>query len=62
MKLHTNQNRGATISDTEKNHIDHKINGEFIWRHRDDTSRFRIVRMVNFNVKEAYMFPLVQRR
>ena len=32
------------------------------WRHRDDTARFRVVRMVNLNVKEAYMFPLVQRR
>jgi len=34
----------------------------FIWRHRDDTSRFRVVRMVNLNVNEAYMFPLLQRR
>ena len=49
-----------TISATKD--IGHKIYAEFIWRHRDDTSRFRIVRMVNFNVKEAYMFPLVQRR
>jgi len=32
------------------------------WRHRDDTARFCIVRMVNLNVKEAYMFPLVQQR
>ena len=42
--------------------ICHKIYDEFIWCHRDDTSRFRVVRMVNLNVKEAYMFPLVQRR
>jgi len=26
---------------------------EFIWRHRDETSRFRVVRMVNLNVKKA---------
>ena len=25
----------------------------FIWRHRDDTSRFRVVHMVNLNVNEA---------
>jgi len=44
------------------NHIGHKIYGMFIWCHRDDTSRFRVVCMVNLNVKEAYvyMFPLVQ--
>ena len=30
--------------------IGHKIYGEFIWRHRDDTSRFRVV--VNLNVKD----------
>jgi len=42
---------GATISAT--NHIGHKIHGEFIWRHRVDTSLFRVspVRIVNFNVK-----------
>jgi len=39
-----------TISATKD--IGHKIYGEFIWRHRDDTSRFRIVRMVNLNVKD----------
>ena len=32
--------------------IGHKIYGEFIWCHPDDTSRFRVVRMVNLNVKE----------
>jgi len=39
-----------TISATKD--IGHKIYAEFIWRHRDDTSRFRIVRMVNLNVKD----------
>ena len=39
-----------TISATKD--IGHKIYGEFIWRHRDDTSRFRVVRMVNLNVKD----------
>ena len=40
----------TTISATKD--IGHKIYGEFIWRHRDDTSRIRIVRMVNLNVKD----------
>ena len=47
-----------TISTTRKinighNHIGHKIYGEFIWRHRVDTSLFRVgpVRIVNLNVK-----------
>ena len=66
-----------TISATQKinighNHIDqnhighkdigHKIYGEFIWRHPDDTSRFRVVHMVNFNVKEiSLLHRCVQR-
>jgi len=33
------------------NHIGHKIYSEFIWRHRVDTSLFRVVRILNFNVK-----------
>jgi len=41
------------------NHIGHKIYDEFIWHHRDDTSRFRVVRMVNLNVKEAYVCPSI---
>ena len=56
-----------TISATRKinigqNHIGHKIYGWSIWHHPDDTSRFRVVRMVNLNVKEANIFPIVQRR
>jgi len=54
---------GATISATRKinighnhigqSHIGHEIHGEFIWRHRVDTSLFRVGpgRIVNFNVK-----------
>ena len=34
--------RGATISAT--NHIGHRIYSEFVWRHRVDTSLFRVVR------------------
>jgi len=36
-----------------QNHIGHKIYGEFIWRHRVDTSLFRVGpgRIVNLNVK-----------
>jgi len=51
-----------------QNHIGHKICGEFILGHRVDTSLFRVVRILNLNVKprirpigqkEAYTSPLL---
>ena len=66
---HNHIGHSNTISATAKNHIGHTENqyrpqlyrpkpyrpqNMFIWRRRDDTSRFRVVRMVNLNVNEAY--------
>jgi len=54
-----------SVSARTGNSTYHKIYGKFIWHHRVDTSLFRVVHIVNLNVKpcirkkEAYMSPLL---